>query len=90
MLKWMRSSLPARAGFAVLLIAVLALASALSAGVIAWLSQDDAAAINCPGRSRAELIAHRRADRIPLGARHAARPRSPGLHPRCCRSTRGC
>ena len=46
MLKWMRSSLPARAGFAVLLIAVLALASALSAGVIAWLSQDDAAAIN--------------------------------------------
>ncbi|OYT95904.1 MAG: nitrate/nitrite two-component system sensor histidine kinase [Pseudomonas sp. PGPPP3] len=52
MLKWMRSSLPARAGFAVLLIAVLALASALSAGVIAWLSQDDAAAINTAGSLR--------------------------------------
>ena len=52
MLKWMRSSLPARAGFAVLLIAVLALASALSAGVIAWLSQDDAAAIANGGRER--------------------------------------
>lgn len=52
MLKWMRSSLPARAGLAVLLIAVLALASALSAGVIAWLSQDDAAAINTAGSLR--------------------------------------
>ncbi len=52
MLKWMGSSLPARAGFAVLLIAVLALASALSAGVIAWLSQDDAAAINTAGSLR--------------------------------------
>ena len=52
MLKWIGSSLPARAGFAVLLIAVLALASALSAGVIAWLSQDDAAAINTAGSLR--------------------------------------
>lgn len=52
MLKWMRSSLPARAGFAVLLIAILALASALSAGVIAWISEDDAAAINTAGSLR--------------------------------------
>ncbi len=52
MLKWMRSSLPARAGLAVMLIAVLALASAISAGLIAWLSEDDAAAINTAGSLR--------------------------------------
>ena len=32
MLDWLRSSLPARAGLAVILIAILALASSLSAG----------------------------------------------------------
>lgn len=51
-LKWLRSSLPARAGLAVLLIAVLALSSAMSAGLIAWLSEDDAAAINTAGSLR--------------------------------------
>jgi two-component system nitrate/nitrite sensor histidine kinase NarX len=51
-LKWLRSSLPARAGLAVLLIAVLALSSAISAGLIAWLSEDDAAAINTAGSLR--------------------------------------
>lgn len=51
-LTWLRSSLPARAGFAVVLIAVLALSSAMSAGLIAWLSEDDAAAINTAGSLR--------------------------------------
>lgn len=51
-LKWLHSSLPARAGLAVLLIAVLALSSAISAGLIAWLSEDDAAAINTAGSLR--------------------------------------
>jgi two-component system, NarL family, nitrate/nitrite sensor histidine kinase NarX len=51
-LKWLRSSLPARAGLAVVLIAVLALSSAISAGLIAWLSEDDAAAINTAGSLR--------------------------------------
>jgi len=32
MFNWLRSSLPARAGLAVILIAILALASSLSAG----------------------------------------------------------
>jgi two-component system nitrate/nitrite sensor histidine kinase NarX len=52
MLRWVHSSLPVRAGLAVMLIAILALGSALSAGVIAWLSEDDAAAINTAGSLR--------------------------------------
>ena len=52
MQRWLRSSLPARAGLAVALIALLAFTSALSAGVIAWLSEDDAAAINTAGSLR--------------------------------------
>ncbi|CAI8773974.1 Sensor protein [Pseudomonas sp. IT-P12] len=54
MIRWLRSSLPARAGLAVILIAVLALASSLSAGLIAWFSQGDAAAINTAGSVRME------------------------------------
>ena len=54
MTRWLRSSLPARAGVAVILIAVLALASSLSAGLIAWFSQGDAAAINTAGSVRME------------------------------------
>lgn len=54
MLRWLRSSLPARAGLAVILIAMLALASSLSAGLIAWFSQGDAAAINTAGSVRME------------------------------------
>ena len=50
--QWLRSSLPARAGIAVILIAVLALASSLSAGLIAWFSEDDASAINIAGSLR--------------------------------------
>lgn len=52
MLQWMRSSLPARAGLAVMMIAVLALTSAISAGLLAWVSEDDAAAINTAGSLR--------------------------------------
>ena len=52
MLQWLRSSLPARAGLAVILIAVLALSSAISAGLLAWVSEDDAAAINTAGSLR--------------------------------------
>lgn len=54
MIRWLRSSLPARAGLAVIIIAVLALASSLSAGLIAWFSQGDAAAINTAGSVRME------------------------------------
>lgn len=54
MFNWLRSSLPARAGLAVILIAILALASSLSAGLIAWFSQGDAAAINTAGSVRME------------------------------------
>ena len=54
MMAWLRSSLPARAGLAVILIAILALASSLSAGLIAWFSQGDAAAINTAGSVRME------------------------------------
>jgi len=54
MLRWLRSSLPARAALAVILIAILALASSLSAGLIAWFSQGDAAAINTAGSVRME------------------------------------
>ncbi|MDM8349982.1 histidine kinase [Pseudomonas sp. sp1636] len=52
MLRWMRSSLPVRAGMAVTLIAILALGSSLSAGLIAWFSEDDAGAINTAGSLR--------------------------------------
>lgn len=52
MFRWLSNSLPARAGLAFFLIAILALASSLSAGVVAWLSQDDAAAINTAGSLR--------------------------------------
>lgn len=52
MLDWLKSSLPARAGLAVLLIAALALSSAFSAVLIAWVSEDDAAAINTAGSLR--------------------------------------
>ena len=52
MLQLLRSSLPARAGLAVILIAVLALSSAISAGLLAWVSEDDAAAINTAGSLR--------------------------------------
>ncbi|MBF7728664.1 ATP-binding protein [Pseudomonas sp. N040] len=52
MLQWLKSSLPARAGLAVILIAVLALSSAISAGLLAWVSEDDAAAINTAGSLR--------------------------------------
>ncbi|MVW75021.1 HAMP domain-containing protein [Pseudomonas xionganensis] len=52
MLSWLKSSLPARAGLAVILIAVLALSSAISAGLLAWISEDDAAAINTAGSLR--------------------------------------
>jgi len=54
MFSWLRNSLPARAGLAVILIAILALASSLSAGLIAWFSEDDAAAINTAGSVRME------------------------------------
>ena len=52
MLQWLKGSLPARAGLAVALISIFALASALSAGVIARLSEGDAAAINIAGSLR--------------------------------------
>lgn len=52
MFQWLSNSLPVRAGIAVILIAVLALSSALSAGLIAWISEDDAAAINTAGSLR--------------------------------------
>lgn len=52
MLRWFRSSLPARAGFAVAIIATLAMLSAFSAGLIAWISEKDAAAINTAGSVR--------------------------------------
>ncbi|CAD5110587.1 HAMP domain-containing protein [Zestomonas carbonaria] len=52
MLDWLKSSLPARAGLAVALIASLALSSAFSAVLIAWVSEDDAAAINMAGSLR--------------------------------------
>ncbi len=52
MLSWLRTSLSARAGFAVTLIATLALCSAVSAVLIASISQGDAAAINTAGSLR--------------------------------------
>lgn len=52
MLQWFRTSLPARAGLAVILVATLAFASACSAVIIALISEDDAAAINVAGSLR--------------------------------------
>lgn len=52
MRRWLKCSLPAKAGLAVTLITVLALSSALSAVVIANISKDDAAAINAAGSLR--------------------------------------
>ena len=52
MLDWLKGSLPARAGLAVILIATLAFFSAFSAVLIAWVSEDDAAAINTAGSLR--------------------------------------
>ncbi|MDH0959322.1 HAMP domain-containing protein [Pseudomonas chengduensis] len=52
MLTWLKGSLPARAGLAVMLIATLGLCSAFSAVLIAWVSEDDAAAINTAGSLR--------------------------------------
>ncbi len=52
MLDWLKSSLPARAGLAVMLIAALAFSSAFSAVLIAWVSENDAAAINTAGSLR--------------------------------------
>lgn len=52
MLDWLKSSLPARAGLAVALIAILALCSTFSAILIAWVSEDDAAAMNTAGSLR--------------------------------------
>lgn len=52
MMRWFRSSLPARAGFAVAIIATMAMLSAFSAGLIAWISEKDAAAINTAGSVR--------------------------------------
>ncbi|UJJ32752.1 HAMP domain-containing protein [Halopseudomonas maritima] len=52
MLQWFRTSLPARAGLAVILVAALAFASACSAVIIALISEDDAAAMNVAGSLR--------------------------------------
>lgn len=52
MFGWLKSSLPARAGLAVMLIAVLSFSSAFSAVLIAWVSGNDAAAINAAGSLR--------------------------------------
>ncbi|WP_449430268.1 ATP-binding protein [Pseudomonas putida] len=52
MLNWLKSSLPARAGLAVVLLAMLSLASTFSAVLIARVSENDAAAINTAGSLR--------------------------------------
>ena len=52
MLQWIKASLPARFGVAVALIGILALGSAVSAGLIAWVSEKDAGAINTAGSLR--------------------------------------
>lgn len=52
MLDWLKGSLPARAGLAVILIATLAFCSAISAVIIAMVSEDDAAAMNTAGSLR--------------------------------------
>ena len=49
---WFKGSLSARAGLAVILIAMLAFSSAFSAVLIALISEDDAAAINTAGSLR--------------------------------------
>jgi two-component system nitrate/nitrite sensor histidine kinase NarX len=52
MLRWLKSSLPARAGLAVVLLAALSLASTFSAVLIARVSESDAAAMNTAGSLR--------------------------------------
>lgn len=52
MLNWLKSSLPARAGLAVVLLATLSLASTFSAVMIARVSENDAAAMNTAGSLR--------------------------------------
>ncbi|MFK0312046.1 HAMP domain-containing protein [Pseudomonas sp. NPDC090233] len=52
MLSWLKSSLPARAGLAVVVLATLSLASTLSAVMIARVSENDAAAMNTAGSLR--------------------------------------
>ncbi|MFO3721689.1 HAMP domain-containing protein [Pseudomonas sp. HLMP] len=52
MLNWLKSSLPARAGLAVVLLATLSLASTFSAVLIARVSENDAAAMNTAGSLR--------------------------------------
>jgi two-component system, NarL family, nitrate/nitrite sensor histidine kinase NarX len=52
MLDWLKSSLPARAGLAVVLLAALSLASTFSAVMIARISENDAAAMNTAGSLR--------------------------------------
>ncbi|RCL27497.1 nitrate/nitrite two-component system sensor histidine kinase [Pseudomonas sp. AFG_SD02_1510_Pfu_092] len=52
MLSWLKSSLPARAGLAVVLLAALSLASTFSAVMIARVSENDAAAMNTAGSLR--------------------------------------
>lgn len=66
MLHWLKGSLPARAGLAVTLIAVFALASALSTGIIARLSEGDASAINTAGSLR--MATYRLSWKIEAGA----------------------
>lgn len=66
MLRWLRSSLPARAGFAVAIIATFAMLSAFSAGLIAWIGADDAAAINTTGSLR--MATYRLSWRLQAGA----------------------
>ena len=52
MFNWLKSSLPARAGLAVVLLAALSLASTFSAVLIARVSENDAAAMNTAGSLR--------------------------------------
>ncbi|QHG68063.1 HAMP domain-containing protein [Pseudomonas putida] len=52
MFDWLKSSLPARAGLAVVLLATLSLASTFSAVMIARIAENDAAAMNTAGSLR--------------------------------------
>lgn len=69
MLRWFRASLPARAGFAVAVIATLAVLSAFSAGMIAWIGADDGAAINTAGSLR--MASYRLSWKLQAGAGEA-------------------
>ncbi|HTN29838.1 MAG TPA: type IV pili methyl-accepting chemotaxis transducer N-terminal domain-containing protein [Pseudomonas sp.] len=66
---WWNGSLPARAGVAVSLIVIFALASALSSGLIAKLSEGDAAAINTAGSLR--MAIYRMTWKLELEAEHS-------------------